>query len=196
MVLAAFVAIGARTVAHWRPALDGRRLVGATLAVGLIWQALVTDAALHDRGVVTRQIGGLSPIRRSQFATRALLDWTATHATPTRPVLVTPHTIESPYLALRRAPLQDAGKLVVQSYYLPKSQLVHTRVSLEQALADGAERAGWIATSAGLRQLGLRDALERELVRPDSTPSGFVWHGVRLAPVAAWGDVRLWRVVR
>ena len=197
LILAAILGIytvpGIRALRRFIPRLATGPLVAAVVLLGVAWQGVVTDAALHDRGVLTNQLSLISPVQRSPFASRHLLAWANEHATRARPLVVSPF-VQSPYYALENEQLTRTGRVVNQSYYLPGSQLVHTRASLTDALTTRIRSAGWVATGTGNRQLGLRDALERELVRPERVGDHYEWRGIVLTPVATWGDIRLWRV--
>jgi hypothetical protein len=191
--LAPFVVPGARALHRALPALSPRVQTLAALLAAVALEGVIVDAALHDRGILTRQLGIISPVRPSQFATRGLLTWAERNATPTAPLVLTPHVVESPYLALHRAALEQSGRLIVQSYFLPNSPLVHKRPTLQAELTEKLSRAGYVAASTGTRELGLQDGLVRELVQPDSAG---VWNGVRLSRVEDWGNIRLYRVER
>jgi hypothetical protein len=193
VLLAIFVVPGARAVRRAWPRLSPAALTAVTVVAAVGLQAVITAAALGDRGILTRQLGLLSPVRPSQFATRSLLTWAEANATPAAPLVLTPHVVESPYLALHRRALEQSGRLIVQSYFLPNSPLVHKRPTLEAELTEKLRRAGYVAASTGTRELGLQDGLVRELVQPSATGE---WHGVRLAPVTDWGNIRLYRVER
>ncbi len=195
VTLAAYTVPGVRAIRARLPRLRLTHVVVATAAVGLAWQAVVSDASLHARGVLTNQFRSISPVQRSQFAARDLLTWADRNATRETPLVVTPY-IQSSYYLLKGRPLIDAGRVIVQSYYLPNSQFVHTRASLADVLAQEIAGARWVATSTGTRQLGLRDGMASELVAPTRLGSTYQWHGIQLAPVANWGDIQLWRVER
>jgi hypothetical protein len=196
VLLAPFVVPGARALSRLWPRLSPRVLTGLALvgAVGL--QAIIADAAFRDRGIVSRQLGFLSPVRPSQFATRSLLTWAETNTSAAAPLVLTPHVVESPYLAQHRAPLERSGRLVVQSYFTGVDLLVHTRPSLVDALTQKLQRAGYVAASTSTRELGLQDGLARELVQPTGTGDALAWNGVPLARVANFGNIVLYRVAR
>ena len=193
--LAAFVLPGVQVLRRRLPRDRGAAVAVGALLIGVACQALITDASLHERGVLTNQLRSISPIQRSQFAARDLLVWAETHATPDAPLVVTPH-VQSAYFSLKSGPLTQAHRAYTQVYYLPNSQLVYTRPLLEDSLAFHIARARWVATSAGSRQIGLRGGLASEVVQPVRTGATYQWHGIELAPVAAWGDIRVWEVAR
>src|SRR5207302_2690949 len=74
VVLAVFCARGARVFSSFLD-VSLRSLTLVAAAVALICQGLITYVAFVDSGVLTRQLGMLSPIRPDQFASRAMLDW-------------------------------------------------------------------------------------------------------------------------
>lgn len=196
VLLAPFVVPGARALGRAWPRLSRRTLTGLALLGVVAMQALIADAAFRDRGIVSRQLGFLSPVRPSQFATRSLLTWAETNSSAASPLVLTPHVVESPYLALHRAPLERSGRLIVQSYFTGVDLLVHTRPSLVDALTQKLQRAGYVAASAGTRELGLQDGLVRELVQPTGSGDALTWNGLRLAHVENFGNIVLYRVQR
>ncbi len=195
IVVATFIVPGVRALRHRYPRLETAHITAAILVTGVAWQGLVTDASLHARGVLTNQLGSISPVQRSPFAARDLLAWATLHTTRERPLVVTPHVQSaSAYYALKSEPLIQEQRVINQQYYLPNSQYVHTRASLTDALAQRIAAAGWVATTTATRQLGLRDGLQGELVVPARVGATYAWYGIALTPVARWGDIRLWRV--
>jgi hypothetical protein len=194
--LSVFVVPGARALRRAWPRLAPRVLTVAAILAAVAMEGVVIEAALGDRGILTRQLGLLSPVRPSQFATRSLLTWAETNTSPSSPLVLTPHVVESPYLALHRGPLEHSGRLLVQSYFLPNSPLVHKRPTLEAELTAKLQRAGYVAASRGTRELGLQDGLVRELVQPTGTGDALVWNGVRLSHVADYGNIVLYKVQR
>ena len=110
-------------------------------------------------------------------------------------VLFTPHILEQPYLSMHRGDLQRSGRIIVQQYYL-SNVLVHSRASLTSELLQKLKSTRYVATSMGLRELGLRDALVRELVQPVQDSDGtYVWQGIRLRLLQRFGSNLLWEVI-
>ncbi len=125
------------------------------------------------------------------------LFWLAEPAQASKTLVMTPHVMEQPYLALHRAGLEVAGRAIVQSYYLPHSELMHTRESLTKELQQKLAGADLLATSRSLRELGLRDGLTREIVEPTDGGDGtYQWDDVRLRRVRKFGSTIVWEVVR
>src|SRR6266480_2461819 len=133
VVLAVFCAPGARALSLFLN-LSLRSITLVAVAVALTWEGLIAYLAFVDHGVLTRQLGSLSPIRPNQFDSRAMLDWIENNLSSGSTVLVTPHVREQPYLSLYREDLVRSGRIVVQQYY-ETSDLVHTRASLTSELA-------------------------------------------------------------
>ena len=168
----------------------------ALLAIGT--QAAVTVSTYRDSGSFTRQLSAISPIRPDQFSSRALLKWAENNLGTDQQLLVTPHAMEQAYLAMERGALEKSGRVVVQSYFLPHSQLVHTRSSLESELLQKLSVAQFVATSGSLRELGLRDGLTRELLQPTCAPDARAaceWKSVRLQKIEQFGTTTLWKVL-
>ena len=195
VLLALFVAPGARLVASRLRALPTPVLVAACVAGALVWQAAIADVTWRDRGVLSRQLGTLSFIRPGQFASRDLLRFVRDSATRATPVTVTPHVQGSPYLSMHTPPLLESGALVVQQYYIPGGQLVHTGGSLTAELREKVLRTTWLVTNDGPRELGLRDGLTREVVVPSCVGGVYTWEGTTLRPERRWNSLRLWRVL-
>lgn len=197
VVLAVFSLPGAKSLARCIRALTLRRITAVAAFAALALQALITYVTFVDSGAITRQLGVLSLLRPNQFGSRELLSWINANSTTGGPVLLTPHVLESPYLVLHRKELEQSGRIAVQSYYLPSSELVHTRASLAGELQRKLLGVRFVVTSKGLRELGLRDGVIRELIEPvreiDGTHS---WNGVRLRLVQQFGGNLLWEVIR
>ena len=107
----------------------------------------------------------------------------------------TPHVSEQPYLSMNREDLRRSGRMVVQHYY-ETSDLVHSRASLTSELIQKLKSTRYVVTSTSLRELGLRDAIVRELVRPVKESDGtYVWQGIRLRLLRRFGSNLLWEVI-
>jgi len=178
VLLSVFCLLGAEEVSRLWRALTGRRLAAATLATAVAWVAAVIVLAFINGGVLSRQIGGLSPIRPGQFTSRDLLTWIRSDSSG--PMLLTPHVIHGqPYLIMHLGELRRSGQVIAQSIYLPKSELLLTHESLNEQLLTNVSRACYLVTSAGLGELGLRDGLYPELVEPvHVTDDVYAWHGI------------------
>jgi len=194
VVLAVFCVPGARILSSsLNLSLRSMTLVAAGVAI--VVQGLITYVAFVDSGVLTRQLGSLSPIRPNQFDSRAMLDWIAANLTSSGIVLFTPHVLEQPYLSMHRGDLERSGRIIAQQYYR-SSQLVHSRASLTSELVQKLKSTRYVATSMSLRELGLRDTLVRELVRPAQESDGtYVWQGIRLQLLQRFGSNLLWEVI-
>ncbi|PYX56890.1 MAG: hypothetical protein DMG76_13500, partial [Acidobacteria bacterium] len=194
VVLAVFCAPGARVTSTFlNVSLRSLTLVAA--AVALVGQGLITYVAFVDSGVLTRQLGMLSPIRPDQFASRAMLDWIEANLTSSSTVLFTPHVREQPYLSLYRGDLQRTGRIVSQQYFETRNR-VHSQASLTSELVQKLKSTNYVVTSMSLRELGLRDALVRELVQPVQDSDGtYVWQGIRLRLLQRFGSNLLWEVI-
>jgi hypothetical protein len=194
VVLAVFCAPGARVFSSFLN-LSLRVMTVVAVAVALASQGLITYVAFVDYGVLTRQLGSLSPIRPNQFDSRAMLDWIKANSTSSSTVLITPHVLEQPYFSMRRGDLQRSGRIIAQQYYA-SSALVHSRASLTSELVQKLKSTRYVATSMSLRELGLRDDLVRELVRPVQVSDGtYVWQGIRLRLLQRFGSDLLWEVM-
>jgi hypothetical protein len=110
-------------------------------------------------------------------------------------VLITPHALEQPYFSMHRGELEGSGRIIAQQYYA-SSQLVHSRASLTSELVQKLKSTRYVATSMSLRELGLRDALVRELIRPVQESDGtYVWEGIRLRLLQRFGSNLLWEII-
>lgn len=195
VVLAVFCLRGAEVVAGAVRGLTLPRITAVAAVVAILTQGAITYVSFVDAGALTRQLGIISPIRPQQFGSRRMLAWI--DAQQSKTVVLTPHVLEQPYLGLHRAGLESSGRVVVQSYYLPRSELVHTRASLVAELKQKLSTASYVATSTSLRELGLRDVITRELVQPAPEPDGtFRWEGVHLRLVRQFGSNTVWEVLR
>lgn len=195
VVLCAFVGPGWDALRAAFPRIPAFAIGVAVLFGAAVCQIVIIDASLHDRGTLTRQLTLLSPIRPDQFAARGFLRWSAANATRAAPVVLTPHAEDSPYFALHREGPESEGRIIVQSYMTPTPGIVHSRASLTSELRAKLSTAGWLVTNLGPRELGLRDALVREIVQPTGTNLVKEWQGVRLQHVRDWGSLRLWKVM-
>lgn len=187
----------AALVARW-PWLTIRQIVVAVLVTAIGSWVVTVYGAFTDAGVMNRQIGLLSPIKPDQFGSRALLAWVAHDLPPGERVLLTPHVLEQPYLDMHRDEPERAGKLIVQSYYLPKSDIVvYSKPALTRLLSEELAQVQYVVTSTSSRELGLRDGLTRELITPVPEAEGVcVWNGIRLRRMQRFGSNQVWAVVR
>jgi hypothetical protein len=198
VALSVFCVPGASAlVARW-PWLTYRQIVVAVVATAIGSWVVTVYGAFAGAGVTNRQIGLLSPVKPDQFGSRALLAWVAHDLPPGDRVLLTPHVLEQPYLDMHRDELERAGKLIVQSYYLPKSDIVvYSKPALTRLLSEELAQVQYVVTSTSSRELGLRDGLTRELINPAPDAEGVcVWNGIRLRRVQRFGSNLVWAVVR
>jgi len=201
VLLTVFCLPGAQAIAHLFRTLTLRRITFAVAIVALIWQGFITYVAFVDCGTLTRQIGMLSLIRPNQFEQQALLAWIRSMPTSSSgdSVLFTAHASGSPYFTLHRTELEQTGRIVVQSSYLPNSVLMHTSLSLISELEQKMSNANvrFVVTSTSQHELGLRDGLTREVVEPMQASDGkYMWHGIKFRLVQRFGSTLLWEVVR
>jgi hypothetical protein len=194
--LCVFCLPGAEAVTRIWPMLTGNRIAAATLITATASAAAVTVLAFIDAGALTRQIGGLSPIRPGQFESRDLLTWIRSNAAPSDPVLLTPHVLEQPYLAMHRAELFRGGSVIAQSYFEPGGVLVRTRASLTDQLVTDLSRVCYVVTTTSMRELGLRDGVYRELVDPLHVKDDvYAWHSISLRLLRHFGTDLVWGVM-
>lgn len=197
VVLSVFCLRGAQRIMQLVRALTPGRLAFAVGSAAVAWQALITYVAFVDSGPATRQLGILSPIRPNQFASRDMLEWIRENSNNGKAVLLTPHVLEQPYLLLHRRQLEAENRITVQSYYLPSSELVHTKETLTAGLVEKLTTVGYVATTTDLRELGLRDGLVREVVQPTQERDGsYSWNGVHLRLLQRFGHNIIWEVIR
>lgn len=198
IVLSIFVGPGFSRVKTRFEALTGARAVVLAIACALLAQTGITLAAMYGAGSLSRQSIAISPVRSGQFGSRELLRWVDSLAAPNLPVLLTPHTLEQPYLAINARAAERQGKLSSQSYYLPHSQLVHTRASLLEDLKGKMSRVPYVVTSDSRREIGLRDGSTREVVAPACPASdhGCIWEGFEMTLAHRFGNNLVWRIVK
>jgi hypothetical protein len=195
--LAIFAAPGAAALVRRWPRLTYGHIAVAVVVAAIGSVAVIVYGAFTPAGVLARQIGMLSPIKPDQFASRHLINWIENDVAPGERVLLTPHTLEQPYLDMHRAGLERAGKLIVQSYYLPGSDIVvYTKSALIGQLLKKLSEAHYVVTSTSSRELGLQDGLTRELITPiPGTHGNYVWNGVTLRLEQRFGSNVVWSVV-
>jgi hypothetical protein len=197
VLLSVFCLTGADALNRFWPVLTGKRIAAATLVTAVASVAAVTVLAFIDAGVLTRQIGMLSPIRPGQFASRDLLTWIRSSAGPSDPVLLTPHVVQQEYLALHLPDLERAGTVITQSTFgPPRGQLTETHAMLTGQLLVDLSRSCYLVTSTSTRELGLHDGLYRELVDPaHANDDVYVWHGISLRLLRRFGSNLVWNVM-
>ena len=196
VVLTVFSLPGARALARSSRAFTLHHIAMVAISAALVWQSFITYVTFVDCGALTRQLGILSPIRPNQFGSQTLLAWINANSTAIAPVVLTPHVLESPYLAKHRKDLESSGRIIVQSYYLPRSILVHTRASLTTDLLKKLSGARFVATNSSLRELGLQDGLVREVIEPVLNIDGtYNWQGVQLRLIQQFGSNRVWEII-
>lgn len=194
-LLSVFCLPGAEALTRLWPLLTGKRLAAATLVTAVASAAAVTVLAFVDAGVLTRQIGALSPIRPGQFASKDLLTWIRSNVSPSDPVLLTPHVLEQAYVAVHRTELQRAGSVITQSSFLPGGQLTLTHALLTEQLLTNLSRVCYVVTTTSPRELGLHDGLYRELVDPVHVRDDlYAWHSISLRLLRRFGSNLVWGV--
>jgi len=196
VLLSVFCLTGAEALTRLWPVLTGKRIAAATLVTAVASVAAIIVLAFINAGVLTRQIGGLSPISPGQFASRDLLTWLRSDAGSSEPVLLTPHVVQQPYLTMHLAELKRSGRVIAQSYYLPEGGFVFTHASLTEQLATNIARACYVVTNASEGALGLRDGLYTELVEPVHVMDDvYVWHGIKLRLLRRFESNLVWVVM-
>jgi hypothetical protein len=188
--LLAFVALPFRELSATRR----RLLAAACVAAALATQALAFDAAWHDRGVISRQLGPHALIRPHQHTARSVVKWIDQHVPPGQRVVFTPHA-HSTWLALAiSADRADISRLTI--YRTPN--LVYDRSGMVNALRDSVATAQWVVTSGRRNMQGLRDGLVAELVQPvPADQSGCLqWNGIHMRLRADFGAMRVFEIVR
>jgi hypothetical protein len=171
-----------------------RRSLAAACVIGaLATQAIAVDAAWHDRGVVSRQLGPYALIRPNQHAGRRVAKWLDQHAADGQRVIFTPHA-ESTWLTLAIGP--DRPNFAWLTVHRTPN-LVYDRRGMENALRDSLATARWLVTSGRRNIHGLRDGLVTELVQPaPSTESGSLqWNGIQMQLRADFGTLKVFEVL-
>jgi 4-amino-4-deoxy-L-arabinose transferase-like glycosyltransferase len=195
VVLAVFCRDGVRVLAAWSASASPARLIAAMLCTGMVWQTLVTLTAFHDYGFVSRKLADLSILRPDQFASRGLVAWLGAHATVDRPVLLTPHAVLEPYLAIHAVVLAAQGRVIMQSHYTPPGNLVYSRSALTAQLARRLRSVGYVVTSSSRREIGLQDGLAAEIVNPRLDGDAYAWESFRMRPIGRFGTDTVWELV-
>jgi hypothetical protein len=187
--LIAFVGIPFQELAQGRR----RFLVAACLVAALATQALALDAAWHDRGVISRQLGPFALIRPYQYGARNVMHWIDRHASKGQRVIFTPHA-ESPWLELT---LGKDRPDIVQVNIHRTPNLVFDSSGMASTLRDSIVTARWVVTSGGWNVHGLRDALVHELVKPEPVDQSGVlrWNGINMRLRADFGGLKVFEVV-
>jgi len=194
-LLSVFCFPGAEALTRRWPVLTGKRIAAATLVTAGASVASVTVLAFIDAGVLTRQIGALSPIRPRQFESRDLLTWIRSDVGPSDPVLLTPHVIQQAYLAAHLPELERAGSVIAPSYFRPGGKLTQTHAMLTEHLLADFSRSCYVVTNMSIRELGLHDGLYRELVDPVHVIDDlYVWHGISLRLARHFGSNLVWDI--
>lgn len=173
--------------------LPRRRLaLGAGLATMVALQIVPTDAAWHDRGVLTRQLAPYSLVRPKQHVARDVLRWIDQHASPGQKVVFSPHA-GSAWLTL--ASHSSEARIQRLNVYRT-SNLVHDSAGMVSAIRDSLRGADWLVTSGKHNTEGLRDALVEEMVIPTPSTSGgaLIWQGVHLRLTADFGAMRVYAI--
>jgi hypothetical protein len=183
----------------WIPLADrapkGRRLAAALAFASIaLTQVVPIDAAWHDRGVLSRQLGAYSLIRPDQYSAREVLRWIDEHATPEQKVVFTPHA-SSTWLSL--SPYRGRARVEPMTIYRT-SNLVFDSTGMVNAIRDSLQSADWVVVSTRNNTEGLQDRLVSELVVPGSPgPSGtVVWNGVPMKQAATFGGMRIYAIQR
>jgi 4-amino-4-deoxy-L-arabinose transferase-like glycosyltransferase len=195
VLLSVFCLPGAEALTRFWPVLTGKRIAAATLVTAVASAAAVTVLAFINAGVLTRQIGALSPIRPGQFESRDLWTWIGANVGPSDPVLLTPHVLDQAYLTVHRPELERAGSVVSQSSFMPDGKLTLTRAMLIEQLRTNLSRVCYLVTTTSTRELGLHDGLYRELVDPVHVKDDvYAWHSISLRLLRRFGSNLVWGV--
>ena len=171
-----------------------RRLLAAVCVVGaLLTQAVAFDAAWHDRGVISRQLGRFALIRPNQHAARDVMKWIDQHVPKGQRVIFTPH-VDSPWLAL--AIDKDRPDIARLDVYRT-ANMVYDSTGMAAALRDTIATAQWVVTSGGSNVQGLQDGLVSELVRPEPSgqPGVLQWNGIHMRLRTEIGALKVFEVV-
>jgi hypothetical protein len=197
VLLSVFCLPGAEALTRLWPVITGKRIAAATLGTAVASVAGITVLGFIEVGVLTRQIGGLSPIRPGQFASRDLLTWISLELGPSNTVLLTPHVTQGQaYLAMHLSKSIRSGRVIAKSMYLPNGGLVLDHESLTDELLTSIPRACYVVTSTSRSELGLRDGLYTELVEPVHVMDDvYVWHGIKLRLLRRVGSNLVWGVM-
>jgi hypothetical protein len=168
-------------------------VVAASVAA---FQVIPVDAAWHDRGVVSRQLGPYALLRPWQYSAREALKWISGHASPGEKVIVTPHAASAWLTLAPRERAVDVRQLTI--FRTPN--LVYDSAGMDRTIRDSLHAADWLIISGKHNPQGLRDGLIEELVRPAAggpgQGQGLVWNGIRMDDVAAVGTLRVLKIVR
>jgi hypothetical protein len=169
-----------------------RLLAAACVVAALLTQAVALDAAWHDRGVVSRQLGPFALLRPNQHTARDVMKWIDQHVPKGQRVIFTPHAV-SPWLALIEKDRPDLARLDVYR----TATIVYDSSGMVTALRDTIATARWVVASGGANTLGLQDALVSELVRPEpSDQTGALqWNGIHMRLRADFGALKVFEVV-
>ena len=196
IVLTTFSYCGAEEITARVTSLTRRRVWSAAVITAILAQMLVTYTAFTDQGLLSRQIGMLSPVRPNQFGSKELIAWIDSLPSSGGAVLLTPHVLEQPYLAMHLQDLKRAHRIIAQSYY-SSSEDTYSSNSLVSKLQQDLLLSRYLVTSASFRELGLRDGLFKELIEPKKSGSGrYIWEGANLRFVGKWGSNLAWEVVK
>lgn len=195
IVLSTFCSSGVELISETWKRLTRAQIWTSAIAVALCSQAVVTFFAYSDHGVFTRQLGMLSPLQPHQYASRGLIGWIQSLKDDTGCLVLTPHVLEQPYLDAHLHELEQKHKILAQSYYRRRSELVFSRPALVSELHRDISTCQYVVTSTSFRELGLQDGVFRELVRPaESNDGAYVWEGIHLQFEHRYGSNVVWDI--
>lgn len=196
ILLSMFVHSGIVAASRWSAGLTPQRIVLGTMFLAIATQAVITFAVYQNDGSIGRQFASISPLQPGQFDSRDLLRWLNENLKEGESALITSHPLQAPYF-VHVGELKRQGRVATQGVYIENSTLVHTRESLSAELEVKLHKASFVATSGDSRQIGLRDGLSEEVLRPlcDTPKEPCTWRGVDLEHVRNFGSIRLWRVL-
>ncbi len=171
-----------------------RRVVYGLIASIAAVQIIPIDAAWHERGVLSRQLGPYALLRPGQGGARKALAWIEQRAVAGQAVVFSPHAA-SPWLAL--VPSHGVARVRQLNIYRT-SNLVYDSAGLSTMIRDSLRSADWLVVSSRSNTQGLRDGLVTELVRPIQSGQGgaLTWQGIDMRPAADFGSMRVFRLVR
>jgi 4-amino-4-deoxy-L-arabinose transferase-like glycosyltransferase len=177
-----------------RYAMLARPRVHATLT-GLsliLFYAAYSLAAFHDRGVLGRRLGMLSPVRPGQYATRTLIAWL--EQTMTDKTLLMSPGVASPYLLLARRDLIESGR--VRPFSIYKGAFVYDRRGYEAAFAGAAADRDLVMFRRPCRGLSLKDGRIDDPFLPPEGVSQWTHGSLKMRHVRDLGSLAVFTVDR
>jgi hypothetical protein len=157
-------------------------------------QIIPIDAAWHERGVLSRQLGSYSLIRPNQYSAREALRWIDQNAAPAQKVIFTPHA-SSTWLSL--SPYRGRARVEPMTIYRTNN-LVFDSTGMVDAIRDSLQSADWVVVSTRNNTEGLQNGLFTELLVPhEAGASGsLIWNGIPVKQAATFGGLRIYAIQR